>query len=92
MHMQLKGSNCLHTCTQGVDPAREVIKFCVQKPQYSTSLLVQWLRICLPMEGTQVQPLIQEDHTCHRATKPMVHQLVCPRPHAQQEKPLRRED
>ena len=26
MHMQVKGSNCLHTCPQGVDPAREVIQ------------------------------------------------------------------
>ena len=30
-----------------------------------TSLLVQWLRICLPMQGTQVQPLVQEDSTYH---------------------------
>ena len=35
-----------------------------------TSLEVQWLRICLPMRGIQVQSLVREDFTGHRATKP----------------------
>ena len=26
-----------------------------------TFLVIQWLRICLPMQGTQVQSLVQED-------------------------------
>ena len=38
-----------------------------------TSLMVQWLRIRLPMQGTQVRALLQEDPTCHGATKPMRH-------------------
>ncbi|XP_049559490.1 modulator of macroautophagy TMEM150B isoform X2 [Orcinus orca] len=37
------------------------------------SLVAQWLRICLPMQGTQVQALVQEDPTCSGATKPMRH-------------------
>ena len=37
------------------------------------SLVVQWLRICLPMQGTQVRALVWEDPTCHRATRPMSH-------------------
>ena len=32
--------------------------------------MVQWLRICLPKQGTQVQFLVQVDLTCHRAAKP----------------------
>ena len=36
-----------------------------------TSLMVQWLRICLPMQKTQVQFLVQEDSTCLRATRSM---------------------
>ena len=32
---------------------------------------VQWLRIRLPMQGTWVQSLAQENPTCHGATKPM---------------------
>ena len=38
-----------------------------------TSLVVQWLRICLPMQGTQVWALVREDPTCHGATKPVRH-------------------
>ena len=38
-----------------------------------TSLVVQWLRICLPMQGTWVRALVPEDPTCRRATKPMRH-------------------
>ena len=33
-----------------------------------TSLVAQWLRIHLPMQGTQVQCLVQEDPTCLCAT------------------------
>ena len=36
------------------------------------SLVVQCLRIHLPMQETQFQSLLWEDSTCHRATK-----LVC---------------
>ena len=38
-----------------------------------TSLLVQWLRIRLPMQGTWVRALVQEDTTCSGATKPVCH-------------------
>ena len=37
------------------------------------SLVAQWIRICLPMQGTQVHSLVQEDPTCHGATKPVCH-------------------
>ena len=35
------------------------------------SLVVRWLRIRLPMQGTQVQALVRENPTCRGATKPM---------------------
>ena len=38
-----------------------------------TSLVAQWLRIRLPMQGTWVQALFREDPTCRRATKPVSH-------------------
>ena len=38
-----------------------------------TSLVVQWIRIHLPMQGTQVSALVWEDPTCRRAAKPMSH-------------------
>ena len=37
-----------------------------------TSLVVQWLRIRLIMQGTQVQSLIWEDPTGCEATKPVL--------------------
>ena len=38
-----------------------------------TSLVAQWLRIRLPMQGTQVRGLLREDPTCRGATKPVHH-------------------
>ena len=38
-----------------------------------TSLVVQWLRIRLPMQRTRVRALVREDPTCRRATKPVCH-------------------
>ena len=42
------------------------------------SLVVQWLRICLAVQGTWVQSLVWEDSTCQKATKPMQPQLLKP--------------
>ena len=44
------------------------IKFCPR-----TSLVGQWIRICLSVQQTQVWSLVWEDPTCHGATKPMHH-------------------
>ena len=44
-----------------------------------TSLVVQWLRILLPVQGTRVQSLVWEDPTCHGATKPVRHNYWSPR-------------
>ena len=38
-----------------------------------TSLVVQWLRIHLSMQGTQVQTLLQDDPMCHGATNTLSH-------------------
>ena len=37
------------------------------------SLVAQWLRICLLMQGTRVPALAWEDPTCRRATRPVSH-------------------
>ena len=37
------------------------------------SLVAQWLRICLPIQGTRVRALVWEDPTCRRATGPVSH-------------------
>ena len=43
-----------------------------------TSLVVQWLRILLPMQGTRVQSLVQHP-TCHGASKtvPQLERNLC---------------
>ena len=43
------------------------------KTNWGTSLVAQWLRIRLSMQGTRVRALVREDPTCSGATKPMHH-------------------
>ena len=45
----------------------------MKKLELKTSLVVQWLGIHLPMQGTGVQSLVQEDPTCRGATKVLRH-------------------
>ena len=45
----------------------------LKNKQTGASLLAQWLRICLPMQGTQVRALVCEDPTCRGATRPVSH-------------------
>ena len=55
-----------------------------------TSLVVQWLSIFLPMQGTWAWSLVQEDSPCHGTIKPEHHNYSAwaSRAHAlQQEKP-----
>ena len=40
---------------------------------YWASLVVQWLRIRPPKQGTRVRALVWEDPTCRGATKPTRH-------------------
>ena len=47
--------------------------FLLKKINVVASLVVQWLRLRLPMQGTWVQALVREDSTCRRATKPVHH-------------------
>ena len=46
--------------------------------QTLTSLVIQWLRICLQMQGTWVQSLVWENSTYSKATKPMSHNYWAP--------------
>jgi len=40
---------------------------------WATSLAAKWIRIRLPIQGTQVGSLVQQDSTCHGAAKPVHH-------------------
>ena len=35
--------------------------------------MAQWLRVCLPMQGTRVQALVWEDPTCRGTAGPVSH-------------------
>ena len=37
------------------------------------SLVAQWLRVCLRMQGTRVPALVREDPTCRGAAGPVSH-------------------
>ena len=44
-----------------------------KKLTLGASLVAQWLRIRLLMQGTQVRALVWEDPTCRGATRPVSH-------------------
>ena len=54
-------------------PNQTLPQFLTQRIMNKTSLVAQWLRIRLPMQGTQVRALVQEDPTCRGTTKPVRH-------------------
>ena len=58
----------------------KIIKYCymIRKLRLQTSLEVQWLRIHLPMQRKQVQSLVRDNSTCHKAIKPMHHSYLSP--------------
>ena len=43
------------------------------KTVIGASLVAQWLRICLPMQGTRVRALVREDPACRGAAGPVSH-------------------
>ena len=45
----------------------------IKSPLTGTSLVAQWLRIRLPMQGTWVRALVREGPTCCGAAKPVCH-------------------
>ena len=49
----------------------ELFYFFKFKMNCRTSLVAQWLRICLPMQGARVRALVREDPTCRGASKPV---------------------
>ena len=62
--------------TTSCKPASKVLTrpgWLLTTAKFRTSLVVQWLRILLPMQGTRVRVLVWEDPTCRGATKPVHH-------------------
>ena len=59
----------------GNSPIRIMILY-ISKVKIGASLVAQWLRIRLPMQGTRVRALVWEDPTCRGATGPREPQLL----------------
>ena len=57
------------------------------KQEMRISLVVQWLRIYLPMQGTRVWSLVWEDSTCLGTTKSVCHNYWAPEPPSYLPKP-----
>ena len=55
-----------------------VVVICLTKNSMRTFLVVQWLRIHLPMQRTLVWSLVQDNPTCRGAAKPMYHNYWSP--------------
>ena len=51
----------------------EDIKEPLSRNKVGNSLVAQWLRVCLPMQGTRVRALVWEDPTCRGAIRPVSH-------------------
>ena len=45
----------------------------IRKGRWGASLVAQWLRVCLLMQGTRVRVLVWEDPTCRGATRSVSH-------------------
>ena len=55
-------TECIHKGTIYMLPIRDSL---------GTSLIVHWIRICLPVQGTRGRSLVWEDFICLRETKPV---------------------
>ena len=54
-------------------PLWKAVLLFFKQVKHGASLVAQWLRVRLPMQGTQGRALVQEDPTCCGATKPVSH-------------------
>ena len=61
--------HCSRVLSREVTPS----DFGLKRITRGTSLVAQWSRVRLPMQGTRVRALVQEDTTCRGATKPVRH-------------------
>ena len=71
-------SFCILNCSLSSGSLPSAYKYVIKFPSLKSlllgaSLVAQWLRICLPMQGSRVRALVWEDPTCRGATRPVSH-------------------
>ena len=65
---------CIISSVQQSDMVIYILSFLTLKQRvWETSLVAQWIWVCLPTQGTWVQSLVEEDSTYCGETKPMCH-------------------
>ena len=65
--------NLFHVGGEDTQCQRVGVQKCLLRMGGGASVVAQWLRICLPMQGTRVRAPVWEDPTCHGATGPVSH-------------------
>ena len=61
-------------CERGTaETTQERVNRPIKIQKTRASLVAQWLRVCLPMQGTRVRALVWEDPACRGATRPLSH-------------------
>ena len=58
-------------CTETI--INQLLADSYQNPISGASLVAQWLRVCLLMQGARVRALVWEDPTCRGAAGPVSH-------------------
>ena len=69
MHTHTSISLALFLWSTWTDSPTKLFSF----KQSWASLVAQWLRVCLPVQGTRVRALVWEDPTCRGADGPVSH-------------------
>ena len=80
---QLYVNHFVRPLVQSISSKQSLSTYCMPFPlpnpraftrlSMGTSLAVQWLGLCLPMQATRARFLVWEDSTCRGAAKPMSH-------------------
>ena len=73
LRLSLYCENISNTAIFWLENEKKAKKYLLNIADCGASLVVQRLRIRLPMQGTWVWALVREDPTCRRAAKPMRH-------------------
>ena len=61
-----------YSASGGAGPVHQAISMLTLRNKHpGLPLVAQWLRVCLPVQGTRVRALVWEDSTCRGATGPM---------------------